>query len=187
MDKQTLLAQLRAERERLDAVLATMASERLLEPGAAGEWSVKDVIAHLTVYERWLTGWLQAARRGQLPAPSPVEDPEVDVRNRLFHALAAERPLDEVRAEARVVFEALLAEVAAVSEADLDDPERTAWCVLPFWKDRRALWQAILNDTAEHYQQHLPDLETWAQAGQPQKNPMRAAMARARAALGLAR
>jgi len=33
------------------------------QPGVAGRWSVKDVVSHVTAYERWLVDWLQKERR----------------------------------------------------------------------------------------------------------------------------
>ncbi len=48
MSKARLLENLRTKRAEWDAVLAEVPEAQMTEPGAAGKWSVKDVIAHLT-------------------------------------------------------------------------------------------------------------------------------------------
>src|SRR5579884_1100926 len=43
---------LKAERARWDALLAQVGADRMEEPGVEGAWSVKEIVAHLTWYER---------------------------------------------------------------------------------------------------------------------------------------
>jgi hypothetical protein len=171
MDNSRLIQTLQAEREGYEALLKAIGPERSIQAGVEGEYSVKDIVAHLATYERWLVGWLQAALNGRLPAPSAMEDPEVESRNKLFYSLNRDRELDDVLAESRAVFGQLMALIEKLPEADLDNPDRTAWCVVPYWKKSLPLWQAIQNDTSEHYQQHRPALEAWLRAGHPQVAP----------------
>ena len=173
MDKSTLIRTLQTEREGYEALLAAIGPERMTQPGVEGDYSAKDLAAHLLMYERWLADWLAAALRGQFPAPSPMEEPDMDFRNGMFYSLNQDRALDDVLAESRAVHQRLLDLIAALPEADLDNPARTDWCVVPYWKASRPLWQALLNDTVEHYQQHRPALEAWWRAAQPQANPKR--------------
>ena len=60
LDKQQFLNTMRSERRRWEAEFSGVSEERLCQPGAAGEWSVKDVIAHITWHEREMIGALQA-------------------------------------------------------------------------------------------------------------------------------
>ena len=62
MTKARLLDTMQAERVRWDGLIAQAGEERLTEPGVAGEWSVKDIIAHVTWAERETVGMLQAGR-----------------------------------------------------------------------------------------------------------------------------
>ena len=50
MDKQTFLDTLHGERTQWEALVAQVGEERMTQPGFAGEWSLKDVIAHIAVY-----------------------------------------------------------------------------------------------------------------------------------------
>jgi hypothetical protein len=51
MTRARLLVELRAARSEWDTLMAVVGEERMTEPGAAGDWSVKDVIAHLTSFD----------------------------------------------------------------------------------------------------------------------------------------
>ena len=56
MTKARFLEKMRAERARWEAAIAAIERPRLTEGGFAGVWSVRDVIAHITAYERWTLG-----------------------------------------------------------------------------------------------------------------------------------
>ena len=38
---------------KLNELLAEVGEERMTIPGVAGDWSIKDIIAHISVYEWW--------------------------------------------------------------------------------------------------------------------------------------
>ena len=59
-NKSQLLATMRRERAQWNALLAEVGEAQMTEPGVAGAWSVKDIIAHITWYERESFGILQA-------------------------------------------------------------------------------------------------------------------------------
>jgi uncharacterized damage-inducible protein DinB len=54
MSKSQLFDVLRTHRAQWDAWLASVDDERMTQPGAAGHLSVKDIVSHITAYERWL-------------------------------------------------------------------------------------------------------------------------------------
>ena len=56
MDRSLFLDELRAARAEWEAALAEIPSERMTEPGLAGGWSVKDLIAHVAWSEREMIG-----------------------------------------------------------------------------------------------------------------------------------
>jgi Mycothiol maleylpyruvate isomerase N-terminal domain len=60
MNRATFLATLRAGRAEWEALLATIPIDRMTEPGAAGDRSVKDVVAHVTWSEREMIGVARA-------------------------------------------------------------------------------------------------------------------------------
>src|SRR5436309_13694248 len=99
MDKATFIEGLRNERAGWEALLAQVGEERMLEPGAAGAWSVKDIIAHVMWCEREMIDVCQA----HALVGSDLWDLPEDERNALMVAEQRDRPLQEVlRAEQQV-------------------------------------------------------------------------------------
>ena len=161
MTKARFLEIMRTERAQWEALLSEVVSARMTQAGVEGEWSVKDIVAHVTAYERWLVQWLETVSRGELPEPSPLENPDVDQRNALIYAENHHRSLSDVLKESRQVSRQLLERVNALGEDDLTDARRTEWFVIPYWKESRPLWQCLAGDSYRHYRQHIPSMRTW--------------------------
>jgi hypothetical protein len=70
--KSQLLETLKTKRYRWDMMLNAIDKARMDEPGAAGHWSVKDIVSHVTAYERWLVEWLTAALQNTFPCTVPI-------------------------------------------------------------------------------------------------------------------
>src|SRR5947209_19613982 len=84
--KQELLDRMEIERAAWDALIARFSEERMLEPGIESDWSLKDVIAHVAMYENWTADQIEAALRGEEPGPEmrgETDEPwfDVDWRN----------------------------------------------------------------------------------------------------------
>ena len=130
-------------------------------PGAAGDWSAKDIVAHVTAYERGLVKWLEASLHGQALEFPDLDHPDVDRRNAAIFAENQERPLQEVLVDSAQVFQQLLDLTQWLSEQTLTDPQWTEWFVRPRWGESRALWRRIADDSYKHYHQHIPDFRAW--------------------------
>jgi hypothetical protein len=154
MTKARLMATLREERTRWDALVKQVEAPCMLVPGPGGEWSVKDIVAHISAYERLLVDLLRAAsRRELLPLPETYV-PDMDERNALLHERNKDRALQDVMAESARVYVDLLETLQVVPEEDFTDAARTAWFVRPFWGEAVPLWEYIAGDTYEHYREH---------------------------------
>lgn len=70
MNKAELLDWLQAEYRQWEALLDQIGQERMDQPGVAGDWSIKDIVAHVTDWQPWMIARLQAAQRGE-PKPAP--------------------------------------------------------------------------------------------------------------------
>ena len=81
--KAGLLRELRAVRAEWDALMAEVGAARMTEPGAAGDWSIKDVTAHLTSYSRWFVNASEAHFRGEMPPLDGSEGMSFEQRNQL--------------------------------------------------------------------------------------------------------
>jgi hypothetical protein len=132
----------------------------MIEPGVEGDWSVKELVAHLTWYERVVVmGAQQILRRG-FYEPSGLAALGLDERNARIAAEARATPLREVLAEAERVFEQLCALIAACPDDILNDPRRLG---MPL---EVAPWTLVADNTYEHYRQHAPAIRAWLDAQQ---------------------
>lgn len=130
--KAQLLAELKDEQNQWEALLSEIGEDHMTQPGVAGEWSIKDVVAHMTAWRRRTVARFQAALRHEpLPAPEwPANldaDDDVEAINAWFHAADRNRPLADVLDESRAVYQRLVETLAAFPEAELSDPTRITW------------------------------------------------------------
>lgn len=152
MDKRTLIKTLRSKRAEWDSLVTQVGESHMTEAGAAGFWSVKDVIAHLMQYERWLLDNLQALKLGEsVPLYNPLDAVELDERNARIYEMHRDKPLAQVQAEARDTFDYLITAVKTLSPAELNR----------IYLDDKTVTQIICFDTYEHYEQHIADIEAW--------------------------
>jgi hypothetical protein len=118
MTKSELLNWLQEEYQQWERFLDQIEPTRLEQPGVNGEWSMKDVVAHLTGWNRWLVTRLQAAGRGEpepLP-PWPAHLQTEDEINAWIYESNRGRSVREVLDETSQVFQQLLAVIAGFPE-----------------------------------------------------------------------
>ena len=65
MNKSEFLNGLREEYQQWEALLNQIGEERMDQSGVAADWSIKDIVAHLTGWRRRTVARLQAAQRGE--------------------------------------------------------------------------------------------------------------------------
>lgn len=162
--KAALLETVQALRDELDGVVAEAGAERATRPGGFGEWTLKDVITHLTGW-RWRTvARLEAGRHGGEPAnPWPDhldEEHDLDEINHWFFETSRDKTLDQVLRESRETFARVERAIAALPERDLLEPGRFTW--LP----DLSLGPAVVRGTFEHYHvEHESEIRAWLDRG----------------------
>ncbi len=161
MTKARLLRLMREGRATFESLLSAADRERMTEPMPPNGWSVKDLLAHLSAWDRHLLAWLEADARGGSPylPPPNMSEAEVDRFNARVYAAHRDQPLESVLSEFAASFRALVARAEALPEQDLLDPGRYAWT------GGRPLWYYFAADTYRHYAEHL--LQMRAAAGAP--------------------
>jgi hypothetical protein len=156
--KAALLAELQTERARWEAILAEVGPARMTTPGVEGDWSVKDVIAHVTYYERVVGDRLLASLEGREFVRPGYEAPKglsMDDRNAWIYARIKAIALEDVLREARDVYPPILAVVETLAEADLNDPARFPW------QNGSAVWEWVEGNITEHYRDHIANIRAW--------------------------
>jgi hypothetical protein len=155
MSKTTFLAELQREQEQWEALLAQVGEARMDQGEVAGEWSIKDIVAHLTGWRRRTVARLQAGQRGEgePPSPWPAELQSDDEINAWIYKTNHERSVADVLADSRQVFQQLVAAISTFPEAELLDPHRFAWM------EGESLSAAAL--FAHFHEEHEPDMRAW--------------------------
>jgi hypothetical protein len=154
--KAELLDSIQSRRREWNETLAEVAEERMLESGVAGEWSIKDVIAHVTWWDSQTADMLQT----KILANVKLWQMPQDVRNDAVYIENRDRPLDEIRQESGAAFLWLIASVESLQEDDLTDPSR--YQEMPAeWTP----WRVVVANSYAHYYQHIPDIRAWAAVG----------------------
>ena len=152
MNVSEFLAKLRDGRAEWNALLSSIDEARMIEPGVEGLWSLKDVIAHVTWFEREMIGLLQA----RALAGSELWELSPDERNAAIFEENRRRTLDDVLDEARQTYPQLLREVESLSDEDLNDARR--------FRDMPEEWQpwdVIAGNSYDHYRQHITAIRAW--------------------------
>ncbi len=118
MHKSDLVNWLQTERQQWEALLEQVRLDRMEQPGVNGQWSMKDLAAHMTAWNRRLAAYMQAASRGEPEPPPPwpahLQDGD-DINAWIFEANHG-RPARDVLAEARQTLEQILTVVASLPD-----------------------------------------------------------------------
>ena len=157
MDKAMFISTLKKAREEWETLLAQVDEEQMLQPGAAGKWSVKDVIAHVTWGEREIA----PVMRTHVLAGSELWNLSDDERNEIVYQQNRDRSLHEIMNEEWQAYADLLAAAQTLSDEDLNDSHR--YKQMP---EEWVPWQLYAGNTFKHYQDHMPSISEWlAQKG----------------------
>ncbi len=155
LSKAQLLNDLKDEQARWEAFLSEIGEAHMTQPGVAGDWSIKDIVAHLTGWRRRTVARFQAALRHEPtpPPPWPSHLQTDDEINAWIYAANKDRPLSDVLEESRVVFQHLFDTLSAFPEAELLDPKRFDWL------EGEPLSGAVF--FGHFHEEHEPDMRAW--------------------------
>lgn len=156
--KADLVDDIAGEFAALTARLEAVGRERWKEPGVWGDdWTVHDLVAHLSAWHHLLLGWHTTGLRGETPdLPAPGYNwSETPRLNRDIQAEHADRPIREVRAELDATHGQVLALARALSEPQLLEPGHFPWT------GKNGLVTYLGANTASHYRFALKVLKRW--------------------------
>jgi hypothetical protein len=146
----SLVAELESAREEFMSALSDVEPDLLLAPGLVGEWSGRELIAHIGYWIGHAGEALHAAEQGRL-AKFGEDELDVDERNAVVARVAGETDVGTVRKREEAAFEAMLTRLKRVDPANLDDKVSYG----------DTLERVIADDGAEHYREHALDLRAW--------------------------
>lgn len=131
--------------------LSRIPPERLDEIALYDAWSIKDFIAHIGWWENSTAERIAALRLGETAEPPIGTD---DINARVLEQYR-DTPLDSVYAMEQSGFEALVAQVEALSDAQIFTPDALG----NTQGDPLLRW--IADNTYDHYAEHMGDVRAW--------------------------
>ena len=152
MENQRLVDELLVARAALLDELATVSPESMTTPGLTGEWSARELIAHLGYWAGHAVEIIHAAEEDRLEELG-IDDPAVDEVNETVARVARETDLATVRKREAASVEVLVERLHALDPALLAQR-------LP---DGASLADGISEDGAAHYREHADELRATLQ------------------------
>ncbi|MEJ2736666.1 MAG: ClbS/DfsB family four-helix bundle protein [Anaerolineae bacterium] len=159
MKKSELLDSLQKEYGKWEAFLDRMDPTRMEQPGVNGTWSMKDLIAHLTGWNRWLVARLHAAQRSEPepPPPWPAHLQTEDEINAWIYESNRGHSLHQVLDEMHRVHGQLLAEVESLPDDARIEHVEPAYLLVWVGDERFEV-----SEFFDHFHDdHEPDVRAW--------------------------
>lgn len=155
------LAELRREldaaRDELSVALEGADPTLLTVPGLVGEWSARELVAHLAHWADWASTCLDAAAAGTLEGIGS-DDWDVDAQNADVAAGVASSSMSAVRDREAEAYERLASRLASLDPALLAMP--APW--------GGTLDTIVVENGPGHYAEHAEHVREWFRADQPE-------------------
>jgi hypothetical protein len=145
-----MLAEFEQEWVNIERMCASLSEVEMTARGVEGEWSVRDILCHLSAWEKYLLDRLGMVLTGQ-PPRYPVMTSWDDVHrfNAQVYADSKDRSPASVVIEFRSLYRGVMTVLEAMSDDQLSQPYS-----YDFPDDGLNLLQLIWANTCEHYREH---------------------------------
>ena len=141
-------------RERLLAAFEGLSEEELIEPGVCGDWSVRDVIAHVAAWDRETTAMFAAMLKGERHYFLDLDEEGLEQFNQDRHAVAVDMPVSDAIAELTDARQAMIDLLKGVDNAQLFAPA-------PGDEHADMSIAACLSAQIAHDEEHAEMIESW--------------------------
>jgi hypothetical protein len=155
MKKAKILFTLRDGRDTFLEAIQGISEDELEKPGVIDDWSVKDIMIHLTRWEAELVKLLWQAKQGVKPTTIHFDPSSVDEINARWFKDSQSRPFKIARDDFLGVRKQTIRRVEALSNEELTDPQYYPW------QSGQPLWKWIANDSFEHEAEHEAQIRDW--------------------------
>lgn len=145
--------------DELQQFYSGLIDEQLTSPTDAAGWTVKDHMVHLAVWETGLLGVLNGGTQNdRMNIDEAIweqgeDDPINDVIQKRYQHLS----LDEAKAYVQGIHDDVIAKLETLTD---DDLQRQISPNKPY-----PVYHQIMGDTGNHYAEHIPWMQTIADAG----------------------
>lgn len=156
MNREEILERLEQSRRRFLEAIDGLAEADMQRSGVIDEWSVKDIMGHVSRWEGELVTMLWQLRQGKKPDRVHIEgDEDVDAINARWHEEGKDRALELVTQDFHGVRPQTTRRVREFSNEELNDPARFEWL------RGEPLWRWIAVDSFEHEEEHAEQIRAW--------------------------
>lgn len=155
MKKSELLEALETSHEQFLSLIEGVSPEDLTRPGAVGEWSVKDVMSHLLIWEAETIKLLYVARLNRKPDTAHFKTVSDDEQNAIWHEQFKDREYEKVWNDFVSIRDQTLERISTYSDADLNNPK-----LFP-WLHGKSLSQLLESYLLQHEAEHAAALKEW--------------------------
>ncbi len=155
ISKTQLIAELNNEYAYWQALLDDIGEDNMTQPKVAGDWSIKDIVAHLTEWRRRAVRRLQAALKheSRFTPPWPPQLQEDDEINAWIYEANRDRPLADVLSDSRAVFQQLVDAIDAFSDDEFQDLQSSEWL-----QGEPLSGKSFFS---HFHEEHEPDMRAW--------------------------
>ena len=155
MNKAEFLSALDESHEDYLELLQKLSDEQLIRSNSIGEWSFKDVLVHLSMWEAEAIKMLFQARQGLTPKNLFSANIDENEQNRVWVEASYDRSLERVMDDFTIIREQTIRRLDAFTEKELSDPARFPWL------HGRSLLSMIQEYILDHEKMHAKDLQDW--------------------------
>jgi uncharacterized damage-inducible protein DinB len=149
-----LAGQMADARERLLAAIEGLSDDEMLELGVCGEWSIRDIVAHVTAWDRETTDMFAAMLQGERHYFLDLDIEGLEQFNQDHHEATRSVSVPDALAELAASREAMLDLVRGVDNAKLFAPA-------PGDEHADMSIAACLGAQIQHDEEHAEMIEAW--------------------------
>lgn len=159
MHRDEILEQLENTRIQLLELLEPIPNEVLIEPGAFGDWSIADVLAHIAAWESELVTMLLQIDRGQKPEKWLTSVRDIDGYNHQRYLENQGRAPDRIFDDLQGVRRQLEGWLEEFDDRQLNDPKAFGWA------KGNPLWLIIKESSFGHEAEHIEEINSFLMKG----------------------
>ncbi|MBN1372443.1 MAG: ClbS/DfsB family four-helix bundle protein [Anaerolineaceae bacterium] len=149
-----VLSKVEAGRKAWVELLESVPVERRDEPGACGEWTVKDVLVHMNYWQATLVTMLFNVRQGGTVKTVNSEE-EVQENNQRWYEQGKDRLWELAWADSEGLHRQILRRVREFNDEELNRAN------LHPALGKKPLWQWVAQDTWGHVEEHAELIKQW--------------------------
>lgn len=160
-NKKQLLEDMEVEGKALEQLLSGLSPEQMIQPGIVGEWSVKDVLAHLLEWQNMVLKWHTAGLQGKV-IPIPAEGlnwAQIPLLNQRIYEAYCGTPLADIQKQLKATHKKMLNTIQGLSDEELFTRGHYAWT------KNNTLGTYFVSCTSSHYNWARTNIKKGLKAG----------------------